>query len=160
MMDRMDDQHTVFLIRHAKAGSRYEWDGEDDSLRPLTPKGQRQAAELAARLHARVRVVRSSPFLRCVETVTPLAARCGVEVEVVPMLAEGGYWPSVLEYLESTTTSAAICTHGDVLGDVVRALERRGVPITGRGGEKACTWELTVGGGGIRAARHHPAPEV
>jgi 8-oxo-dGTP diphosphatase len=156
----MDDQHSIFLIRHAKAGSRSTWDGDDDELRPLTPKGNRQAEELAARLHDRITAVRSSPYLRCVQTVTPLAVRVGAEVETVPMLAEGGYWPSVLEYLEATTTSLAICTHGDVLGDVLRAIERRGVPIIGFGVEKACAWELTVIAHEIRAAHHHPAPEV
>ena len=160
MMGPMDDGHSILLIRHAKAGSRSTWDGDDDSQRPLTPKGQRQAEALAARWHDRVTAVQSSPFLRCVETITPLAARVGVEIEVLPMLAEGGYWPSVLEHLEATTASVAVCTHGDVLGDVVRALERRSVPITGYGGEKACVWELTVVAHEIRAARHHPAPEA
>ena len=39
----------LFLVRHAKAGSRTDWDA-DDFARPLTGKGRRQAAAIAERL--------------------------------------------------------------------------------------------------------------
>ena len=41
----------VYLIRHAKAGSRSRYEG-DDSERPLSDKGRAQADALAARLAA------------------------------------------------------------------------------------------------------------
>ena len=44
----------LYLVRHAKAGERRLWDG-DDLDRPLSPKGWKQADLLATRLAARWR---------------------------------------------------------------------------------------------------------
>ena len=61
---------TVWLVRHAKAKNRLEWEAPDE-LRPLTRRGRREADAIAARLAAEdpapERLV-SSPFLRCVQT--------------------------------------------------------------------------------------------
>ena len=43
---------SLFLVRHAKAGNRSEWQG-DDHIRPLTPKGWRQAEAIALLRRAR-----------------------------------------------------------------------------------------------------------
>ena len=50
----------VVLLRHAKAGKRTEWRG-DDRLRPLDPSGERQATELAAAARAASRPRGSTP---------------------------------------------------------------------------------------------------
>ena len=64
---------TVLLLRHASAGSRREWEG-DDCGRPLDRKGRRQATALAVALAARgIDRIRSSPYLRCLQTVEPIA---------------------------------------------------------------------------------------
>jgi broad specificity phosphatase PhoE len=42
---------TFYVIRHAKAGSRGNWTG-DDRLRPLTKKGQKQAEDLVGQLES------------------------------------------------------------------------------------------------------------
>ncbi|MGI8493165.1 MAG: SixA phosphatase family protein, partial [Acidimicrobiales bacterium] len=61
----------VLLIRHVQAGDRKEWHG-DDSARPLSAKGRRQAEGLARMLEGYgVQRVLSSPYARCVQTVTP-----------------------------------------------------------------------------------------
>ena len=59
----------VLLVRHAKAGSRKDWSG-DDRLRPLSKAGHRQAEALVPLLvgYPITRVL-SSPFVRCVQTV-------------------------------------------------------------------------------------------
>ena len=80
---------TLYLVRHAKAGSRSSWDG-DDRLRPLTKMGRREAEGIADLLRdAPLERVLSSPYVRCTETVAPLAARRGLEVEEHDALAEG-----------------------------------------------------------------------
>jgi 8-oxo-dGTP diphosphatase len=79
---------TLVLVRHAKAGDRAEWEG-DDRLRPLDKKGRKQAERLPEVLAAvAVRRIVSSPYLRCVQTVEPLAAACGLEVEHAPELGD------------------------------------------------------------------------
>ena len=71
----------MLVIRHASAGDREEWEG-DDRLRPLDAKGFAQAARLAQLLDGyEISRVLSSPALRCVQTVEPLAHERGLEVQ-------------------------------------------------------------------------------
>lgn len=116
---------TVYLIRHAKAGSRSEWDGPDD-LRPLTSNGRRQADWVADRLAAApVKRIVSSPYVRCVETVQPLADRLGLDVETSPALAEDGPVADMLALLaELAPEHGVACTHGDMIPEALDALAR------------------------------------
>jgi phosphohistidine phosphatase SixA len=99
------------LVRHASAGDRHHWEG-DDRLRPLDARGRRQAEELVdLLLPHRIRRVVSSPYARCVETVEPLAAALGVEVELDERLAEGA-GRAAAELLAED--GLVVCTHGDV----------------------------------------------
>ena len=80
---------TIYLVRHAKAGSRKAWTG-DDELRPLSKAGRAQARALAKRLAADgITRIFSSPYVRCRQTVEPLAERSGVPVEASEALARG-----------------------------------------------------------------------
>jgi len=114
----------VVLLRHAAAGDRHEWDG-DDSLRPLDERGRRQAEALRERLLARgVTGVVSSPYTRCAETVAPLATALGVELELDDRLAEGATRGDALAALSSREGFVA-CTHGDVVETVLgRSLKK------------------------------------
>jgi 8-oxo-dGTP diphosphatase len=104
------------LLRHASAGDRSTWAG-DDWHRPLDKKGRRQAEEIAAALATDdVRRVVSSPYVRCVQTVEPLAAALGLEVELDERLAEGGDG-SAQALLDEDGVVA--CTHGDVIHELV-----------------------------------------
>src|SRR3984893_7464329 len=86
----------TYLVRHAKAGSRRDWEGPDE-CRPLTAAGRLQAAAIAERLRARpVTRLLSSPYLRCVQTLEPLAKELGLVVECDDDLAEGsGFEPGL-----------------------------------------------------------------
>lgn len=107
---------TSILVRHASAGDRDEWDG-DDRLRPLDDRGRRQAEKLVELLRPfDVRRVVSSPYVRCVETVEPLGAALGLSVESEERLAEGA-GRAALELLQEDGT--VCCTHGDVVDDVL-----------------------------------------
>src|SRR5690348_9332379 len=79
----------IALIRHAHAGNRRDWAG-DDRLRPLSDRGQRQASHLGKALRSRSpQRVLSSPYTRCIATVTPLATWLGLQTETTEDLAEG-----------------------------------------------------------------------
>jgi phosphohistidine phosphatase SixA len=110
----------IILVRHASAGERGAWSG-DDRLRPLDSRGRKQAQGIAAALADRgVDRILSSPYVRCVQTVEPLAATLGLEVEERPELAEGAgpSAPSVLAE-EIADRNAVLCTHGDVVEDLL-----------------------------------------
>ena len=78
----------MLVIRHASAGDREDWEG-DDRLRPLDAKGFAQAGRLVELLDDyEVSRVFSSPAVRCVQTIEPLAHARGLEVEVREDLAE------------------------------------------------------------------------
>ncbi len=79
----------IHLIRHAKAKNRLEW-SEPDELRPLTKRGRREARALAERIASEelARLV-SSPYLRCVQTLEPLAVAVDLPIETTELLAEG-----------------------------------------------------------------------
>lgn len=106
----------VVLVRHASAGRRKHWRG-DDRLRPLDERGRKQAHRLAAALlPCGIDHVCSSPYVRCVQTVEPLAAALGVKVEEREELAEGASQDAVLGLLnELEGATPALCTHGDVV---------------------------------------------
>ena len=117
---------TVHLIRHAKAGSRSDWDGPDP-VRPLSKKGRRQAEALVPLLlDAQVKRVVSSPYVRCVETVAPLASALGLEVETSDALAEGARLDASIALLEEVAgDNGVLCSHGDVIPALLDALRAR-----------------------------------
>ena len=152
---------SIFVIRHAEAGDRARWTGPDE-LRPLTRGGRLQATRVADRF-ADVPLVEvmSSPFVRCVQTVAPLAAVYGLTVEPRDDLAEGQPWG----YLEKAILEAegqgptAICVHGDMLRALMEELFERGIARhVGGCFKKGSTWVLEVRDGAVISARHVPAP--
>jgi broad specificity phosphatase PhoE len=111
---------TSVLLRHASAGHRLDWE-HDDHLRPLDARGRRQSGDLVELLRpCGVRRILSSPFVRCVQTVEPLAAALGLEVELDERLKEG-QGAAAAELLREE--GVVCCTHGDI----VEALLGRGL---------------------------------
>src|SRR6185436_5719102 len=79
---------TLFLVRHASAGHRASWEGEQ-RIRPLDERGRRQALALVDLLEGEpIERILSSPAFRCVQTVEPLAAARGLEIELRDELTE------------------------------------------------------------------------
>jgi 8-oxo-dGTP diphosphatase len=152
---------TVYLVRHGAAGHRHDW-AQPDDLRPLTAKGQRQAKGLIDTLGERpIERVLTSPTTRCVQTVEPLAAHLGVDVEVSGALMEGAPLSAVLTLVDSLVDeNAVLCTHGDVVPEVLRALVGRGMRIVDpEEWRKGSTWVLEAGGDGFAVARYLPPPD-
>jgi broad specificity phosphatase PhoE len=148
----------VFVVRHAKAGSRRRFEG-DDSLRPLSANGQAQAKALVELLlRTDVTRVLTSPYTRCVETVAPLAKKLGLEVELEEGLAEGADWSLALAIIEKAQAPLVLCSHGDVIGDLMHHLDRSGVPLDDDRIEKGSTWVLQVEERRVVRARYLPPP--
>ncbi len=151
---------TLYLIRHADAGKRDPY-SSSDNLRQLSADGRRQAQRIADRLAgAGVNRVFSSPYPRCIQTVQPLAQRAGVEVELRSVLAEGGDEHKVLDLMtELADTNAVLCSHGDVIPEVIRLLLASGVLIGElRGNAKGSVWTITTEGGTPVAAEYAKTP--
>jgi len=150
---------TVYLVRHAKAGSRKAWT-DDDELRPLSKAGKAQARALATRLAgAGITRVLSSPYVRCRQTVEPLAEGRGVPVEPSDALREGASLPDSLRLVEKVAgENAVLCTHGDVLGNLLLHFAELGVDLQTDRIEKGSVWALELDDGEVRSATYHPPP--
>ncbi len=151
---------TFYVIRHAKAGSRGHWTG-DDRLRPLSKKGQTQAEELVGLFESfPIKSIFSSPYLRCLQTVEPLSSARKVQVKSSIELAEGHGLDGLNEFLgNSKLDHAVLSTHGDIVWELVEELVSRHVIRAGDGGfDKGSTWILRVQDGVPVKARYLPAP--
>ncbi|MFM7225091.1 MAG: SixA phosphatase family protein [Actinomycetota bacterium] len=151
---------TIFLVRHAHAGSRSRWSG-DDALRPLSDRGHEQANGLVEVIgDAPIGAILSSPYVRCMETVVPLAAARSVAIEPTTVLAEGADFPGVLALIaKHADTGAVLCTHGDIIPSVLAALARRGVAVDpGARSPKGCTWVLRTDATGEVTKVRYVAP--
>ncbi len=150
----------LYLVRHAKAGSRFESD-DDDFERPLTGKGRRQAIAIAERLlpHATGGLI-SSPIVRCVQTLEPLATKLGVAIAVDNALAEGAGFSGALALLSTLPDGSVLCSHGDVIPETISALTRRGCVVIGEPDwRKASVWQLLRGDdGSVHEATSWPPP--
>jgi len=150
---------TLFLIRHAVAGVRDNRNPSDDR-RPLDAIGIDQAHAIAdSWAGGAIEAVFSSPALRCVQTVEPLAASLGLTVNVAPELFEGASTSRSIEYVRSFTgRSVVLCSHGDVIPDVLRNLEIGGSRLEGRGCAKGSIWQLDNSTERIESGSYLDAP--
>jgi 8-oxo-dGTP pyrophosphatase MutT (NUDIX family)/phosphohistidine phosphatase SixA len=145
----------IALVRHGKAGSRSQWDG-DDALRPLSGSGQEQARQLDALLglFGPDRVV-TAPPVRCRDSVAPLAERLGLAIDEEPLLSEAGYRDDAaatlacLRELASVPGVTVACSQGGVIPGLVRTLATGaglpGVDPNDVPAKKGSVWLLTFG---------------
>ena len=150
----------VYLVRHAKAGVRELWQGPDEE-RPLTRPGRRQAERLVERFEGlEIERIISSPFLRCLQTVEPLARARGLEVEIADELAEGADPERPIEFICGLGPEPTVlCGHGGEIDAVVRAFEDEGAKVEGsRGLAKGSVWVLEREDGNVVSGRYLPAP--
>jgi 8-oxo-dGTP diphosphatase len=150
----------LLLVRHAKAGDRASWEGDDD-LRPLSGKGRHQADDVAGllRLFGPTRAY-AAPPVRCPQTIQPLAEHLGLEIGQEPLLGEHGYGEDPdaglarLVELAQGPDVAVVCSQGGVIPHLVEQLTGQPVPPT----RKASTWVLGFTGDQVVTADHYPAP--
>lgn len=155
---------TLYLVRHAHAGSRRAWDGDQDD-RPLSDRGLEQANHLAALLaDDPVSAVWSSPAVRCVQTVEAIAAAAGTAVDVEAFLGEGRDAGKaalrLVEHASELDGALVACSHGDLIPRAVSLLVADGLRIDGPEGPAMCKkgsmWAIEVNGGRAVTARYLP----
>ena len=151
---------TVYLLRHARAGRRSAWKG-DDELRPLSKVGRRQANGLLDLLaDAEIEQIVSSPYVRCVESVAPLAGKRGLAVDIVDELREGASLEDALRLLDKVAgQSVVLCTHGDVVQTLLTHLKANGVKVGKLRMEKGSVWALETRKGHVTKATYLPPPK-
>lgn len=157
-MVRRPESGRIFLTRHARAGDRVQWTGRD-RLRPLSKRGIRQAEALADYfVHLPVDRIYSSPFERCEETVEPLARTLGLKIRRQKLLAEGTRPKQLARFIQNLgPTSAVLSSQGDVIGDFIGSLARKGVDIDGPlEWKKGSIWVLDTRRGKVVEARYVP----
>ena len=152
---------TLHLVRHA-AADRSRWDG-DDLERPLNERRRLQADSLADIFAERpIRAVWSSMATRCSQTVAPLAARHERLVELRRELTEGARPNDLLELMRAEaliTGDLIMCSHGDLIPEVLNRLLREGMSVIGgRGCEKGSVWTLEVRGRDIVSGTYTATP--
>jgi 8-oxo-(d)GTP phosphatase len=158
----------VLVVRHASAGDRSTWQGEDRD-RPLDAAGWDQAMALV-RLLSRYQVgtIVSADYERCIQTVVPLAESIGVPIQQEKVLSETGYPGNETECLEllrdygSRRDAVVICSQGGVIPDALRRLaEEDHVTLGGQlPNKKGSVWALTFDGIRLFGAEYFAPPRL
>ena len=111
----------LIVVRHAKAKPRSSW-SRAEGERPLAATGRRQAIAVSRLLQAwnPERVV-SSPWVRCVQTISPYVNQRSAKLKLVDALTEHdaarkpGRARNAVERVIDKRRSVALCTHRPVL---------------------------------------------
>ncbi|AOW92342.1 NUDIX hydrolase [Rhodococcus sp. WMMA185] len=159
------DTATMLLVRHAKAGSRKRYQGEDNN-RPLDSNGRKQADALVAQLEAfGATGVFSADRTRCTQTVEPLAHALGTTVRLEPSMCEESYASDPVATRTRARKIAAlggvqvICSQGGVIPDLLQWwADSDGISLPAARNRKASTWVLSLSGGKLVQADHIDSP--
>jgi phosphohistidine phosphatase SixA len=155
----------VLLVRHGHAGTKRQWRG-DDGFRPLDAEGYAQAMALCRVLvpFQPARIV-SSPYLRCIQSIAPLAETLGESIERTQSLVpDAGTAATVLArtIVVDGPGSVVLCTHGEVIGDMQALMATEGDAPPGFGPEslreKGSVWVLDRQDGKFVRADYFPPP--
>lgn len=119
---------TLIILRHTKALERGDWD-EADSERTLSETGFDQAQMLIKHLAAfAIEEIYTSDYIRCVQTVTPLAHARGLTINQVPSLNEATFEEDPLRSisfanaLKQDEKNILICSHNPVIPTMLRGI--------------------------------------
>jgi len=119
----------IYIVRHAHAGNRSGWSGPDHK-RPVSPKGIKQTKLITRYLLRKgASQIFTSPYLRCIQTVAPLAHALNTHYIDLPELAEGSPPEGAAALLRTARNGTVICSHGDVLSSLIGHLAAHGAPI-------------------------------
>ena len=119
------------LLRHAKAITRDEWQGEDDD-RPLSSSGQNQAMRLLSTYQVfNIDQIHSSDAVRCYDTVKSMAKGLDIKLEVSSKLSESTYKKDkekAFDYVSELIKEdkrILICSHNPILPKMLNKLTKK-----------------------------------
>jgi 8-oxo-dGTP diphosphatase len=150
---------TLLLVRHAKAGTRRRWKG-DDALRPLDAEGVAQSERLraVAVCYGPVRAA-SANLVRCADTIRPVSRDLAIPVDIEPRLGRDAYaadpqatvsW--IRELIDAGGTSL-LCSQGEVIPDLLARLAARSpVRLRRPPARKGSVWALSFAEGRLVGA--------
>jgi 8-oxo-dGTP diphosphatase len=125
------DTKPFILLRHAKAISRDEWQGDDDD-RPLDPLGENQSRRLLSIYKVfNLEQIHTSDAIRCYNTVQPIAKGLNLKLEVTAKLSESTYRKDkdkAFDYAKELLKSeinAMICSHNPILPKMLNKLTKK-----------------------------------
>ena len=125
------DTKPLILLRHAKAVTRDEWQGEDDD-RPLDSYGQNQAKRLLAMYQVfNLEQIHSSDAVRCYDTVVAIAKGLNIKLEVTGKLSESTFKKDkekAFDYakdLMKLNESVLLCSHNPILPKMLNKLTKK-----------------------------------
>ena len=126
----------------------------------MSKTGWKQARALAKRLQKKgASELVSSPYLRCIQTLEPLASSLDLPVLADERLLEGAGFEGALELLTEVGDGAVLCSHGDVIPETLQALVRRGMEVkTTADWRKGTVWVLKRNNGRITSGTVWPPP--
>lgn len=148
----------IVLVRHAKAGRRSEWRGDDD-LRPLDAAGRAQAERLAdfLRCFAPTRLY-SADRTRCVQTLEPAAAALDLPITIEPAFADEAYsaapgaTQTSLLALAKPGKVSVVCSQGITIPALI---ERLAPGVASSDTRKGAAWVLSMVDGDVVAADYY-----
>ena len=146
-----------YLVRHAHAGDKRAWHGPD-TMRPLSDSGWREAHGLLTQLRDfQITRILSSPAVRCLQTVEPLAQRRSLQVESAEVLRVDADPDALLALLlDPAAGDVVLCSHGELIGAVLMRLLGQGPAGDKMAWPKGSTWVLELDGGRLRHSRYLP----
>lgn len=119
---------TLIILRHTKALERGDWD-EIDSQRTLNEYGFNQAQFLIKHLEPyAIEEIYTSDYIRCVQTVTPIAHSRGLTITQVPSLNEEIFESdptrsvAFANALKQDEKNILICSHNPVIPTMLRGI--------------------------------------
>ena len=125
------DTKPFILLRHAKAVTRDEWQGDDDD-RPLDSLGQNQAQRLLSIYQVyNIEQIHTSDAVRCYDTVNPMVKGLGIKLEVTGKLSENTYQKDkekAFDYakeLIKEDSRILLCSHNPILPKMLNKLTKK-----------------------------------
>ena len=152
-------ESVVVLVRHAKAGNRAEWHG-DDNDRPLNAVGRAQAQRLSSFLQhfAPDRLVAAHPA-RCVQTLQPLARDLGLEIAVDATFSDEAFsrapdrTVAALYALAKPNRVSVVSSQGDAIPQLI---EQFAPHVDSTRTKKGAAWVLGFVDGAVLSADYYP----